>query len=179
MRLIILGPPGAGKGTQAKLIAKKYKLKNVSAGNVLRSEIRRKTRIGKMVELYVERGDLAPDKLVYEAIAKRLKGDFILDGYPRHMNQLERLKVNIDCVVFLDCKKDIVFERLFKRKILEKRSDDDLKTIDHRWKIYQRRTIPVIRHFRKRKMLVYVDGNPDIKEVFEEICRKLDEHCGS
>jgi adenylate kinase len=178
MRLIILGPPGAGKGTQAKLIARKYKLKNVSAGNVLRSEIRKKTKIGKSVKPYIEKGDLAPDRLVYEAISKHLKGDFILDGYPRHMDQLKKLKVSVDCVILLDCKKETVFERLFKRKILEKRSDDDLKTIDHRWKIYQRRTLPVIRYFRKEKMLIFVDGNPDIKEVFREICKRLKEHCG-
>ena len=177
MRVIILGPPGAGKDTQASLMSKKYRVKNISVGSVLRSEIRKKTKIGKKVKSYVEKGDFAPDDLVYEAVKKRLKGDFILDGYPRHMTQLKKIDIGVDCVIFLDCKKSVIFERLFKRKVLEKRKDDDLKTIEHRWKIYRRRTLPVLRHYRRKKILIYVDGNGKIKEVFKEICEKLDKHC--
>ena len=109
MRLIIIGPPGAGKGTQAKLLAKKYDLKSISAGKVLRSEIRKNTIIGKQVRSFVEKGDLAPDKLVYGAIKKHLKGDFILDGYPRHLSQAKRMDIDVDCVIFLDCSKEVVF----------------------------------------------------------------------
>jgi len=177
MRVVILGPPGAGKDTQACMLSKKYKIKSISVGDVLRSEIRRKTKVGEKVKSYVEKGDLAPDDLVYEAVKKRLKGNFILDGYPRHLTQVKKMDISIDCVIFLDCKKNVIFERLFKRKILEKRKDDDLKTIEHRWKVYRRRTLPVLRYYRKKKILIYVDGNGKIKEVFKEICKKLNEHC--
>ena len=176
MRLIILGPPGAGKGTQSKLIAKKYGLKNISIGNVLRKEIKKRTKLGIKVKPYIERGDLAPDSTVYKIIKPYLlKGNFIMDGFPRHINQVKLIKEKINAAVFLDCKKEVIIKRLLRRRKLEHRKDDDEETIEYRWLVYKRKTIPVIEHYKKSGILITVNGNFNIKEVFKEITEKLNE----
>ena len=176
MRLIILGPPGAGKGTQSKLIAKHYGLRNVSIGNVLRKEIKKKTKLGLKIRSYVERGDLAPDYLVYKIVKAYLsKGNFIMDGFPRHLSQVNLIKEKINAAIFLNCKKEEIFRRLLKRKKVEHRKDDDEETIEYRWLIYKNKTFPVVNYYKKKGILITVDGNPGIKNVFKEITRKLNE----
>ena len=176
MRLIILGPPGAGKGTQSKLIAKKYGLRNISVGNVLRREVKKRTKLGLKIKPYIEHGDLAPDSIVYKVIKPYLlKGRFIMDGFPRHMSQVKLLKEKINAAIFLDCNKEKIVRRLLKRKKLEHRKDDDEITIEYRWLIYKKKTFPVIEYYKKKGMFITVDGNPGIREVFDNITEKLKE----
>ena len=176
MRLIILGPPGSGKGTQAKLIAKKYGLKNISIGNVLRKEVKKKTELGLKVKPYIERGDLAPDSLVYTIIKPYLKkGNFILDGFPRHMSQVKLIKEKINAAIFLDCKKEIIIRRLSKRKKLQNRKDDEKEVIEYRWLVYKNKSMPVVDYYRKKGILLKINGNLGIKSVFNGIITKLNE----
>ena len=174
MRLIILGPPGSGKGTQAKLIAEKYHLRNISVGNVLRREVKKKTKLGLKIKPYIERGDLAPDSLVYNIIKKYLeKGNFILDGFPRHMTQVKLLKEKINAVLFLDCKKEIILKRLIKRKRNKHRKDDEKETVEYRWLIHKNKSLPVINYYKRKGLLIRVDGGPGVRIVFSEINKKL------
>ncbi len=176
MRLVILGPPGSGKGTQSDLIARKYKLRKISAGRVLRDEIKKKTKLGSKIKPYVERGDLAPDPLVYKILKPHLKkGRFILDGFPRHLSQVKLIKENINAVIYLDCKKEIILKRLQKRKKLEHRKDDEKEVIEYRWLVYKNKSLPVVNYYKKKGILVSVDGNSSVKNVFNEITKKLSE----
>lgn len=176
MRLVILGPPGSGKGTQSKLIAKKYNLRNISTGNVLRNEIKKKTKLGMKIKPYLERGDLAPDSLVYKILKPYLrKGRFILDGFPRHMSQVKLIKEKINAAIFLDCKKEIILKRLSRRKKSQHRKDDEKEVIEYRWLVYKNKSLPLINYYKKNGIFVRVDGNSSVKNVFKEITRRLSE----
>ena len=176
MRLIIFGPPGAGKGTQSKLIAKKYGLRNISVGDVLRKEVKRKTKLGLKVKPYIEHGDLAPDSIVYKIIKPYLsRGNFIMDGFPRHMSQVKLIKEKINAAIYIDCKKEEIVKRLLKRKKLEHRKDDDEITIEYRWLVYKKKTFPVIDYYKKKNILITINGNNPIREVFKDITEKLNE----
>jgi len=174
MRLIILGPPGAGKGTQAKLIAKEYYLRNISIGSVLRREVKNRTKLGLKIKPYIERGDLAPDHIVYKIVKKYIKkGNFILDGFPRHMSQVKIIKENINAAIFLDCKKSEIIKRLNKRRSIKHRKDDEKETIEYRWLIYKNQSLPVVNHYKKKGLLIKIKGNPGERTVFKEIKEKL------
>ncbi len=174
MRLIILGPPGSGKGTQASLIAKKYHLRSISVGNVLRKEVKNKTKLGLKIKRYIEKGDLAPDPMVYKIIKKHIeKGNFILDGFPRHISQVKILKENINAVLYLECKKENILKRLIKRKKIKHRKDDEKETVEYRWLVYKNKSLPVINHYKKKNLLIKNNGNLSVNVVFREIIRKL------
>jgi len=176
MRLVILGPPGSGKGTQSKIIAKKYNLRNISAGSVLRKEIKKKTKLGMNVKPYIEKGDLAPDSLVYKILKPHLKkGRFILDGFPRHLSQVKLIKEKINAAIYIDCKKEIILKRLQKRKKKEHRKDDEKEVIEYRWMVYKNKSLPVINYYRKKGILITIDGNSSVKTVFNNIKKKINE----
>ena len=169
---MILGPPGSGKDTQADIIAKHYKIKVIKTGRILRKEIQKKTSLGKKISQYVKKGDLAPDNLVDIIVSKEVrknKKGFILDGFPRDLNQAKKFKQKIDLVISLDCKRDEIIKRLLKRK----REDDSLKVIKHRWGVYRKNTVPVIKYYNEKKLLKKVDGNPSIKKVSKNVLKEL------
>ena len=163
MNVIIFGPPGAGKGTQALNIVKKFKLYQISTGDLLRNEVKNQTSIGKDIENIISKGDFATDEIVNELIKKAIinpknKDKLIFDGYPRSLSQAKNLdsllnKSNqkIDFIFYLNVKKETIIDRIKKRKMLEKRSDDNLTTILKRYDTYMETTKPVLDFYSKKK----------------------------
>ena len=182
MNIVIFGPPGAGKGTQAHYILKKFNLYQVSTGELLRNEVKNKTDIGKNIENTISKGDFATDEIVNELIKKvvfdpQKKNKLIFDGYPRSLSQaknLEELLKNsnqsIDLILFLNTDKETILKRLEKRKIIENRSDDDTHTIVSRYEKYMETTQPVLNFYSENPNFKEIDGSLEI----EEITRKID-----
>ncbi len=181
MNVIIFGPPGAGKGTQALNIVKKFKLFQISTGDLLRKEIKNKTEIGKRIEKTISKGAFATDEIVNELIKKVVfnqskKNKLIFDGYPRSISQAKNLDIllseshqKIDFIFFLNVHKEIIIKRIEKRKILEKRADDDLKTILKRYDTYMETTKPVLDYYSKNSNFYEIDGNLKIVEISSKI----------
>ena len=172
-RLIFLGPPGAGKGTQAQTLSGNYQIPHVSTGDILRAAVARKTSLGKQAKDYMDRGELVPDALILDLIQDRLSHDdtangWILDGFPRNVNQaafleelLTKLAQNADGVLNLEVPDDILVERLLSRK----RKDDNESTIRRRLEVYHQNTVPVIEFYQERKTLKTIDGDRTMEEV--------------
>ena len=181
MNVIIFGPPGAGKGTQSQHIVKKFKLFQISTGDLLRSEIKNKTEIGKEIEEIISKGDFATDDIVNKLIKNIIfdpekKDKLIFDGYPRSLSQAENLdsllnKSNqkIDFIFFLNVNKDTIIKRIEKRKILEKRSDDELDTILKRHDTYMKTTRPVLDFYSKNSNFYEIDGTSKIELITAKI----------
>lgn len=184
MNLIILGPQGSGKGTQAKLLAEKFHITHISTGALLREEAATDTEKGKLISDILKTGELVPFETVLdvmEPVLLRSKSGFILDGTPRDLSQAEYLdsflaerKIIIDKVILLDIPRDVSLSRLAKRAITEGRSDDTPEAINERLDIYNHQTLPVIDFYRKQGKLLTIDGTPDINTIFVDICSKLE-----
>ena len=181
MNVILFGPPGAGKGTQAINIVKKFNLYQVSTGNLLRNEVKNQTDIGKDIENIISKGDFATDEIVNELIKniifnKDKKNKLIFDGYPRSLSQAKNLDLlldksnqKIDHIFFLNVNKDIIVERIEKRKILENRSDDDSDTILKRYDTYMETTRPVLDFYFKNPNFHEINGAQEIDQITREI----------
>ena len=181
MNVIIFGPPGAGKGTQANNLVKKYNLYQISTGDLLRSEVANKTDIGRNIENIISKGDFATDEIVNELIQKvvsnpQKKNKLIFDGYPRSLSQAKNLDIllnssnqKIDFIFFLNVKKETIIKRIEKRKILEKRADDNLKTILKRYDTYMETTKPVLDFYSKNPNFYEIDGSVEIDEISSKI----------
>lgn len=172
-RLIFLGPPGAGKGTQAQILADFYQIPHISTGDILRQAIAQKTPLGQKAQMYVEKGELVPDALILDLIKERLsqpdsqKG-WILDGFPRNVTQasfledlLKELDRAADRVINLEVPDRVLIERMLGRG----RKDDNEETISRRLEIYREQTAPVIDFYRKRNLLEPINGNLSPEEV--------------
>ena len=183
----MLGPQGAGKGTQAKRIAAEYGLPHIATGDMLRSAIAAETPLGRQVKPIVEAGELVPDNLMIELIRERLAGDdtelgFILDGFPRTTPQAEALDVmlteigrNLSVVFALQVPDSVAFERLRRRAELEGRADDTDESIQRRLAAYHRETEPLIEYYRVRGNLVPIHGDRSENQVFAEIQQALEQ----
>ena len=181
MNVIIFGPPGAGKGTQASNIAKKFELYQISTGDLLRNEVENQTDIGKDIKNIISKGDFATDEIVNELIKNVIfdnnkKNKLIFDGYPRSLSQAKNLeyllnssKQKIDYIFFLNVDKDKIIKRIEKRKILEKRSDDNLSTILKRYETYMETTKPVLDFYSKNPNYYEIDGEGEIDEISNKI----------
>ena len=181
MNVIIFGPPGAGKGTQALNIVKKFQLYQISTGDLLRNEVKNQTSIGKDIENIISKGDFATDEIVNELIKKAIinpknKDKLIFDGYPRSLSQAKNLdsllnKSNqkIDFIFYLNVKKETIIDRIKKRKMLEKRSDDNLSTILKRYDTYMETTKPVLDFYSKKNNFYEIDGDAKIHEISSKI----------
>ena len=181
MNVIIFGPPGAGKGTQAINISKKFNLYQISTGDLLRNEVKNKTEIGKDIENIISKGDFATDEIVNELIKKAIfdknkKNKLIFDGYPRSVSQAKNLESmmnesnqKIDFIFFLNVSKDTIISRIEKRKVLEKRADDNLTTILKRYETYMMTTKPVLDFYSKKTNFYEIDGSEKIIEISDKI----------
>lgn len=185
VRLLIVGPPGAGKGTQATGIAERYGIPAISTGDIFRKNIKEGTELGKLAQEITSRGDLVPDSLTNDLVRDRLaeddaQGGFLLDGYPRTLAQVEALTallgsqgVDLDAVISLTVDEDVVVERLLKRAEEQGRVDDNEETIRHRQHVYREETEPLLVVYRERGLVVEVDGMGSIDEVGEAIAAAL------
>jgi len=181
VNIILFGPPGAGKGTQAKYLVDILKGFQISTGDMLREEIKKNSDIGKKIINYMNDGKFVNDEIVNKIIEnvindKKKKGKLIFDGYPRSINQAKNLdlllknsKQKIDFIFFLNVSKDTIIKRIEKRKILEKRSDDDLSTILKRYDTYMDTTRPVLDYYNKNSRFYEIDGSLKIEEITAKI----------
>lgn len=182
-RLLIIGPPGAGKGTQAAQIAERFGIPAISTGDIFRANIKGGTPLGQKVKAIIESGELVPDSLTNEIVADRLAqadaaAGFLLDGYPRNVDQVHALDGMIegdalDAVVLLEVDTDAVVARLLKRAELEGRADDTEEVIRHRQDVYAEQTAPLVELFSERGILVTVDGLGTVEEVAGRIAEGL------
>ena len=181
MNIIIFGPPGAGKGTQAKNLVNKLDNFQVSTGDMLRDEIRKDTEIGKKIINNMNDGKFVNDEIVNEMIKNVIfdpqkKNKLIFDGYPRSLDQAKNLNLlledsnqKISFIFFLNVSKDTIIKRIEKRKILEKRSDDDLNTILKRYDTYMETTRPVLDFYSKNSNFYEIDGSEKIEVISSKI----------
>lgn len=176
MRLTILGIQGSGKGIQSKLLAKHFHLKRIPIGELLRKEISKKTQEGKILEKYMNKGEMAPNKIVNKVISENIpKDNFILDGFPRDHHQLKFAdKKKIDKVILLKIPKKIVYKRIAIRRKLENRKDDEEKALKERLRLFYKESPYILEHFKNK--LISINGNQPIKKVFEEIKHKLNNY---
>ena len=180
-RLIFLGAPGAGKGTQAKLIANLCRIPHVSTGDILRAAVENQTSLGLQAKLYMNKGDLVPDQLVFALIQERLNNHdaqegWILDGFPRNVAQAEFLDSLLneidqpcDYVVNLDVPDDVLVQRMLERG----RTDDTEEVIRNRLKVYREQTSPLIDFYSKRKKLAVVNGDQLLDGVTDNLKRLI------
>ena len=181
MNIILFGPPGAGKGTQAKYLVKKINGYQISTGDILRDEIKKDTDIGKKIINNMNEGKFVSDDIVNSLLKDHVfdpnkKEKLIFDGYPRSISQARNLdlllnssKQKIDYIFFLNVNKETIVERIKKRKILEKRADDNLKTILKRYDTYMETTKPVLDFYAKNPNFYEIDGSVNIDEISSKI----------
>lgn len=204
MKIILLGAPGAGKGSQATKIAKKYSIAHISTGDALRANIKNGTELGKYAKSFIDKGLLVPDDAVIGIVADRIKqpdckNGFLLDGFPRTIAQAEELGklTDVDYVINIDVDFDLIAARISGRRMcacgesyhvsthlgdacdkcggkLYQRDDDKEETVKSRLSVYENQTAPLVAYYRERGKLVDVDGNRTIDEVFVTIESILD-----
>ncbi len=205
MKLILLGPPAAGKGTQAERIEERYSLAHISTGDMLRAEIAQKTPLGLQAKALIDDGNLVPDEVINAMVKARIsqkdcENGFLLDGYPRTIEQAQVLAsiADIDAVLDIDVDAEILINRVAARRVcpeckhsqtvkpgdkeictkcgtkLTKRPDDNPESMRHRLEVYYKNTYPLIEFYRSRDLLVPIDGSRTVQEVSMQIFDFID-----
>jgi len=181
LNLIIFGPPGCGKGTQSKLVARRFNLTHVSTGDLLRHEIRKKSDVGKKVKPFVDNGLLAPDKIVmrklyHEVLKYPDTNGFVFDGFPRSVLQANALdkflnlyKIQLLLVIAIWVEKEELFRRMLGRAEDSGRSDDREQIIDKRLEVYHLRTKPILDYYQQQDKVFFVSGMAPVREVAGKI----------
>ena len=185
MRVVLLGPPGSGKGTQAKLLSERLRVPAIATGDMLRAAVREGTPLGVRARAVMEAGQLVPDELMIGLLRERIEaGDarrgFVLDGFPRTVEQaraLDRLLEGngegLSAVLNLSVPQAVVVERLRGRKLEERRSDDRPETVRERLRVHRQNAEPLVGFYRKRRLLADVDGVGEVAEIAARIGQAL------
>jgi adenylate kinase len=183
VRLVFLGPPGSGKGTQAGLLADRREILHLSTGDILRGAVALGTPTGVKAKSFMDKGRLVPDEVVDALVAERLRsegGGFVLDGYPRNVPQAEALArlleeegVALDAVLFLDVADEVLVARIAGRQ--DRRADDTEEVVRERLKVYRTETEPLVAHYEAQGLLKRVDGDRPIDQVRDAVTATLEE----
>ncbi len=208
LNIVLLGPPGSGKGTQAKSICQEFDLALISTGDLLREAVRAGTPLGKQAKGYMDAGKLVPDDLVIGLIKEKIKGikgGFLLDGFPRNIEQAKMLDetAHINLAIDLDVNQEAIVDRIIKRRSCRKcnavfhldnkpskvkdvcdvcggelyqRTDDSESVVRERLKVYHERTFPLVKFYQAKGILIEVDGNGSIDEVHKRIVSAIRAH---
>lgn len=182
--VLLMGPPGAGKGTQAARLAAKRDLKQLSTGDILRANVKEATELGVKAKGFMDAGELVPDDLIIDMVRSELNGlgevRVLFDGYPRNPAQagqldqlLNELGASLTAAIALDVDQDEVVRRLLQRAEEQGRSDDNEETIRHRLHVYEEQTQPLLDYYETAGKLSRVDGSLSVDEVEEQILRVL------
>ena len=186
MKLIFLGPPGVGKGTQAKHICDHYDIVHLSTGDILREEIKKASEVGLAAKSYIDKGALVPDNVLLDLIDVRLgkrdvQNGYLLDGFPRTIPQADglnqillELKQALDIVVSLDANEEELVNRLIKRSLDSGRSDDSPDIIKQRQRVYWKQTAPLLEYYKNLNLLKNVNGIGEIEQITKRILKAID-----
>ena len=184
-RLLLIGAPGAGKGTQAVKLAETFAIPAISTGDIFRYNVKNETELGKLAKSYMDKGEYVPDSVTNDLVSDRLshedaKAGFLLDGYPRTADQVVELDgmlasagTKLDAVVLLTANTDEVFRRLLNRAIEQGRADDTEDVIRRRLEVYEEQTAPLVNEYASRDLVVTVDGLGAVEEVTARILEAL------
>ena len=184
-RLLLIGPPGAGKGTQAAILADTFSIPAISTGDIFRANVQNETPLGLEVKAIMARGEYVPDSITNQIVSDRLReadaaGGFLLDGYPRTVDQVKELDRilsehghSLDAVVLITADTEAVVSRLLKRAEIENRVDDTEDVIRHRLDLYDKQTAPLIETYATRNLVVDVDGIGPVEDVTGRIVSAL------
>ncbi|HUJ05941.1 MAG TPA: adenylate kinase [Streptosporangiaceae bacterium] len=182
MRLLLIGAPGSGKGTQAARLAERFGIAHISSGDLLRQHVRDGTSIGQRIRSYVDKGDLVPDSVVLDMLRKPVvaaveAGGYVLDGFPRTVEQAQAsfpvahaLGVEVQAAIHLDVGRDELVRRLLTRG---RGSDDTTEVIEHRLQVYLDKTVPLLEYYANREWMFSVDGAKPPDDVHEDIVARL------
>ena len=195
MNIILLGAPGAGKGSQAAKISEYYKIPHISTGDIFRKNIKEQTALGKLAKTFIDAGNLVPDDVVIDLVKDRLANDdckngYILDGFPRTIPQAIALDkvADIDVVLNIDVPFDVIEDRLTGRRVcicgatyhvkcgqkLFIRDDDKIETVKARLKVYEEQTAPLVEYYQGLGLVKTIKGRDTVDETFEEVRKVLD-----
>ena len=184
-RLLLIGTPGAGKGTQAQRLSETFGIPAISTGDIFRHNVKNETELGKLAKAYMDRGEYVPDSLTNDLVRDRLlqadaADGFLLDGYPRTADQVAELddilaekSQHLDAVVILSADVDEVVRRLLNRAIEQGRADDTEDVIRHRLEVYEEQTAPLISVYAARDLVITVDGLGEVSDVTDRIVDAL------
>lgn len=185
MNVLLIGPPGSGKGTQGERLAERLHIEHLAAGDLLRAEVDNRTPLGRQVEEIMQSGDLVPDAVILSLLMPRVlaaseANGYLLDGFPRSVEQArearalaEKAGAGPDAVIYLDAPRDELVRRILARAEIEGRADDNPQTVENRLRVFDEATAPLVDHYRERGLLHVVNADQDEDSVTEEILQAL------